>query len=263
MAAIALVAMDATHRDEEYPQRVVNGPSLLTGIAVCASCSSGMTRTGTNRRGKSYSYYSCAGCHQKGKSVCKGRHIPAAVLDDIILSNLKQQLLTPDRLASLLQTLADRQSAKTDAVDRRLISLQREVADTDERLRRLYRSIEDGIVELDDILRERTATLKSERERAKAAFDRARAQCGTVATIAPAKINAFARLMTEKLDNGDTNARKVYIRSIVDAIEVDDKAIRIIGNKDVLQAVIAGKQNANSNVRGFVRNWRTRHDSNV
>src|ERR1700730_10858831 len=92
--------------------RIVNGPSLLTGIAVCASCGSGMTRTGMNRRGKSYSYYSCAGCHQKGKSVCKGRHIPAAVLDDIILSNLKQQLLTPDRLVSLLQTLADRQSAK-------------------------------------------------------------------------------------------------------------------------------------------------------
>lgn len=70
------------------------------------------------------------------------------------------------------------------------------------------------------------------------------------------KIDAFARLMTEKLDNGDTNARKGYIRSIVDAIEVDDKAIRIVGSKDVLQAVIAGKQNANGDARGFVRNWR-------
>jgi hypothetical protein len=47
-----------------------------------------------------------------------------------------------------------------------------------------------------------------------------------------------------------------YIRSIVDVIEVDDKAIRIIGNKDVLQAVIAGKQNTNGNVCGFVRKWR-------
>jgi site-specific DNA recombinase len=171
--------------------------------------------------------YSCAGCHRKGKSVCNGRHIPAAVLDDIVLSNLKQRLLTSERLASVLELLAHRQSAKTDAVDRRLVSLQREVADTDERLR----SIEDGIVELDDILRERTASLKSERERAKAAYDRARAQCGTVAMIDSVKIDAFARLMTEKLDNGDTNARKGYIRSIIDAIEVDDKAIRIIGNK--------------------------------
>ena len=244
------------------PPRIVNGPSLLTGIAVCASCGAGMTRTGTNRRGKSYSYYSCAGCQNKGVSVCKGRHIPTATLDGIIISNLKQRLLTPDRLAGLLRSLVDRQAAKTEAVDRRLLTLQREVTDSDERLRRLYRSIEDGIVELDDILRERTATLKSERERAKAALDRARAQCGTVTTFDSAKIDAFARLMTEKLDNGDTNARRSYIRSIIDAIEVDDNAVRIIGSKDVLQAVIAGKQNANGNVRGFVRKWRARTDSN-
>ena len=244
------------------PPRVVNGPSLLTGIAVCASCGAGMTRTGTIRRGKSYSYYSCAGCHQKGASVCKGRHIPAATLDGIVVSNLKQRLLTPDRLAALLRTLADRQTAKTEAVDRRLITLQREVTDCDERLRRLYRSIEDGIVELDDILCERTTTLKSERERAKAALDRARAQCGTATMIDAAKIDAFAQLMNEKLDTGDTNARKGYIRSIVNVIEVDDKVIKIIGSKDVLQAVIAGKQTANGNVRGFVRNWRARRDSN-
>jgi hypothetical protein len=165
----------------------------------------------------------------EGHERLQGPSYPAAAtLDDIVLSNLKQRLFTPERLASMLQMLADRQSAKTDAVDRRLLSLQREVTDTDERLRRLYRSIEEGIVELYDILRERVAALKSDRERAKAAYDRARAQCGTVATIDAAKIDAFARLMSEKLDNGDTNARKGYIRSIVDAIEVDDKTIRII-----------------------------------
>jgi site-specific DNA recombinase len=62
--------------------------------------------------------------------------------------------------------------------------------------------------------------------------------------------------MTEKLDNGDTHAHKSYIRSIVDVIEVDDRAIRIVGSKDVLQAAIAGKQTANGHVRGFVRKWR-------
>jgi site-specific DNA recombinase len=179
-----------------------------------------------------------------------------------VVSNLKKRLLTPDRLAALLQTLGERQTAKTDAVDRRLLGLQREVTDSEERLQRIYRAIEDGIIELDDVLRERAATLKSERERAKAALDRARAQCGTVTISDSAKIDAFARLMIEKLDNGDINARRSYIRSIIDAIEVDDNAIRIIGSKDVLQAVIAGKQTANGNVRGFVRKWRARRDSN-
>jgi site-specific DNA recombinase len=217
----------------------------------------GNDRTGTtNRQGRSYSYYSCAGCAQKGKTVCKGRHIPAATLDDIVLTNLKTRVLAPDRLAELLKSLIERQAVKTESADHRLIALQKELTDADERLRRLYRSIEDGIVELDEILRERTAALKSQRERAKAALDHARAQCGTAAAIDAHKIDAFARLMNDKLGAADTNTRKAYIRSIIDAVEVDDRAIRIVGSKDILQAAIAGKQTENGNVRGFVRKWR-------
>jgi site-specific DNA recombinase len=156
--------------------------------------------------------------------------------------------------------LGERQAAKSESADRRLLTLQREVSDAEDRLKRLYRSIEDGIVELDDILRERTVTLKSERERAKAALDRARSQSGITATIDASKIDAFARLMNEKLENADTNTRKGYIRSIIDAIEVDDKAIRIIGSRDILQAAIAGKQIENGSIRGFVRNWRATVD---
>ncbi|WP_309774348.1 recombinase family protein [Nitrobacter vulgaris] len=83
------------------------------------------------------------------------------------------------------------------------------------------------------------------------------------AAVNAEKIDAFARLMKSKLDAGDTNTRKGYIRSIIDAVEVDDRVIRIIGGKDILQAAIAGKQTENGSVRGFVRKWRTRHDSNV
>src|SRR5450759_3431886 len=69
--------------------------------------------------------------------------------------------------------------------------------------------------------------------------------------------------MTEKLENVDTIAQGTYIRSLIADIEVDNNAIRIVGSKDVLQAVIAGKQTANGNVRGFVRKWRARDDSNI
>src|SRR5207237_646177 len=95
-----------------------------------------------------------------------------------------------------------------------------------------------------------------QRDRAKAALDHARAQCGMAAAVNAEKIDAFARLMNAKLDAGDTNTRKGYINSIIDAIEVDDETIRIIGSKDILQAAIAGKQTENGNVRGFVRKWR-------
>jgi hypothetical protein len=42
--------------------------------------------------------------------------------------------------------------------------------------------------------------------------------------------------MNERLENADTSARKGYIRSVIDAVEVDDGAIRIVGSKDIPQA---------------------------
>jgi site-specific DNA recombinase len=53
------------------------------------------------------------------------------------------------------------------------------------------------------------------------------------------------------------------IRSIIDAIEVDDKAIQIIGSRDILRAAIAGKQIENGNVGGFARKWRAIQNNTV
>jgi DNA invertase Pin-like site-specific DNA recombinase len=85
------------------PPRIVNGPTLLTGLAICASCGAGMTRTGTRRHNRFYSYYSCGGCHQKGKSVCAGRHIPTSKLDDLVIANVKERLFAPKRLEIILE----------------------------------------------------------------------------------------------------------------------------------------------------------------
>ncbi len=72
------------------------------------------------------------------------------------------------------------------------------------------------------------------------------------------------RDMREKLSSGEIPFRKAYIRSIVDRIEVDDRCIRIMGRKDVLeQAVLAEGGTAAPMVHSFVPKWRTRQDSNL
>ena len=101
------------------PPRITNGPSLLVGLATCGSCGAGMTRTGTAKRGKAYSYYSCGGCHTKGKTVCKGRHIPTARLDQLVTDAVREKLLTPERLTVILEALVDRQVAKDASVGSR------------------------------------------------------------------------------------------------------------------------------------------------
>ena len=243
--------------------RIVNGPTLLTGLAVCASCGSGMTRTGTARGHRSYSYYTCAGCHQKGKSVCKGRHIPMGKLDTLIIEGVKAQLLQPDRMSTILGALLDRQTTKDTAVEERRSVLKSEIKAKDEKLNRLYRAIEDGIVETDDQLRDRIKAIKNERDMAQASLDRIAEQSRDRSTLTPERIQAFTKLMHDKLDNGDVQARKAYLRAVISEIRVDDDKVSIIGDKATLSAVIAGQNGTNANVSGFVRKWRARNDSNV
>ena len=245
------------------PPRVVNGPTLLTGLAVCADCGAGMTRTGTRRRDRIYTYYSCAGCQQKGKSVCKGCHVPMPKLDALVLENVKQQLFTPERLTSILDALIERRSHKDQAVADRKAGLAASLAQVQDKLARLYKAIEDGIIELDQDLKDRVAALKNEKALIEATIDRLAAAGRAQAQISPEKLEAFAALMRIKLDTGDTQARKAYLRAVISRIEVDDQKVRIIGDKATLADVIAGRQTQAGNVRGFVRKWRARKDSNL
>ena len=253
----------ARHNPKVTPPRTVNGPNLLAGLATCATCGAGMVRTGTACGKRSYTYYSCAGCHQKGKSVCKGRHIPTAKLDNLVVENVKEKLLTPERLSFILEALLERSAAKDGAVAERRRSLDSQVAQAKDKLARLYRAIEEGVVELDDDLKARIVALKDERDIAVASLERIAQQAVARNDITPDRIEAFAELMRQKLDDGDVQARRSYLRSVISNIEVDDDRIRITGDKASLAEVIAGRAVGPANVSSFVRKWRTRHDSNV
>ena len=145
-----------------------------------------MTRTATRRRGREYSYYNCGGRHQKGKSICRGRHVPTARLDGLIIENVKEHLFSGDRLARILEALVEREGAEDQAVHQRRASLQAEITSRDDRLKRLYRAIEEGIAELDADLKQRIQALRQERQVAQAALDRMVDQTRTSAAITPA-----------------------------------------------------------------------------
>jgi site-specific DNA recombinase len=177
------------------PPRIVNGPTLLTGLAICASCGAGMTRTGTRRRDRFYSYYSCGGCHQKGKSVCAGRHIPMSKLDDLVIANVKERLFTAKRLEIILEGLTAMQASKHDEVQKRRANLEADLANTTDKLSRLYRAIEDGIVDLDHQLKERIETLKTHRDIIVAQLERMVTQARTNSAITPQRLQNFSRLI--------------------------------------------------------------------
>ena len=218
----------------------------------------------TPKRGnRSYSYYTCAGCHQKGPSVCKGRHIPLAKLDDLILSNVKDQPLAPERLEDILCKLVERRTSRQTEVAERRCALEAQRDKAKDKLARLYRAIEDGVVELDADLKDRIQAIKQERDLAETAIERITDTAASRTQITPARLAAFSDLMRDKLDTGDINARKAYLRAVVSRIEVDDENIRIIGEKSNLEKAVGTTLTGKFPVSGLVRKWCTRSDSNA
>jgi site-specific DNA recombinase len=246
------------------PPRVVSGPILLTGLTYCATCSGAMTlRTGTSKTGKVHKYYSCSTCARQGKTVCKGRSIRMDKLDDLVTSHLMERLLAPVRLEALLVSVAARRVEKAAEVNDRITGLKARADEADERLRRLYKMVEDGVTEMDDLLKVRVSALKADRETAFAALTRARGTNRVPIVIPGENIEAFGRLMRERLTAGAIPFRKAYLGAIIDRVEVDDHQIRICGRKDVLEQAVLANGGPIPGVRSFVRRWRARKDSNL
>jgi hypothetical protein len=243
--------------------RVTTGPILLTGLAVCATCGGGMTlRTGTSGSGAVHRYYTCSTQARKGKTTCKGRSIPMGKLDSLVTNQLVEHLFHPGRLAAILSSLTARRAEKAQSLNARILGLRREVTEAEDKLKRLYRLIEEGVTDLDDVLKDRLSNIKAERDRAKAALERASSHAAPITQIDPARIEGFGRLMRHNLTNGSVPFRKAYLRSIIDIVEVDDTRVRIKASKDVLERAVLANPSGENLGSQMSTGWRSLGDSN-
>ena len=188
--------------------------------------------------------------------------MPTAKLDQAVTQAVRDKLLTPERLTTILEALVDRQAAKDVAVANRRAAVEAEIKDTGDKLARLYRANEEGVVEIDAQLKERIAALKSSRDLAQDSLERIATQAASSRALTPERIAAFVDLVRQKIETADIQARKAYLQVVAPEIRVDDHKVQIIGDKANLAAVIAGQQTATGKVSGFVRKWRTMQDSN-
>src|SRR6266436_5838186 len=148
-------------------------------------------------------------------------------LDTLVTYHLIEQLFAPERLAEMLHSLSARRAEKMESLNTRVMALQREVTNAEERLKRLYRLVEDGLTDLDEVLKDRLNALKADRDRAKAALERAKEHLAPQIRIDPTLIEHFGRTMRENFSTGSVPFRKAYLQALINVIEVDDHHVRI------------------------------------
>jgi hypothetical protein len=194
---------------------------------------------------------------------CKGRSMPMGKLDSLVANRLVEHLFHPGRLAAILSSLTARRAEKAQSLNGRILELRREVTEAEDKLKRLYRLIEEGVTDLDDVLKDRLSNIKAERDRAKAALERASSHAVPITQIDPARIERFGSLMRHNLTNGSVPFRKAYLRSIIDIVEVDDTRVRIKGCKDALERAVLANPLGEDLGSQMSTTWRAPGDSNL
>lgn len=244
----------------KVPPRIVNGPTMLTGLLRCGSCGGGMTlRTG---KGGKYRYYACSNAMRKGRTACKGRSIRMEILDEFILCQLENKLFTPERLKAVLKELIVASASSERQRRKGRLALDRRLRDVRHQRNRLYEAIEGGFVQLDDTLRQRDSELRSKEEeilRLRAHAERRR--LAPRLKLTEDKLSDFAHSMHKRLRSPEPRFRKALLSQFVERIEVGDNEIRMVGSTATLAgALAASRQARQGEVPSFNREWWAERD---
>jgi len=171
-------------------------------------------------------------------------------------------------LETILEALIGRRQERAERRGEHLAELHKRIADTDQRLGRLYDAIESGMVNLDDAtVKERIASLKAIRQQAKDDAERIQAALNNTADqiVTPTMLKAFASAARERITLGNRGFRRGYLRALAQRVEVDEKEVRIMGSKsELLRTLVAASSGkpAAFGVQSSVLKWRALRDSN-
>ncbi len=134
------------------PPRLVNSPTLLTGLLKCG-CGAGMTLT-TGKSGQ-YRYYKCTRRQSQGNRACTSGNLPMEKLDSLVLGQLAEKVFAPERLQSLMAELRKRIKSSKDTQQERINEINRQIKKVEERQQRLLDAIEKGTIDLDETTQRR------------------------------------------------------------------------------------------------------------
>jgi site-specific DNA recombinase len=246
------------------PPRVVNGPTMLAGVARCAHCGAAMIQN--TGKGGLYRYYCCSRKMKQGATACPGQRIRMDELDKMVLDYLSGQLFTPERLEKLLASFLHEASQNAQARKERLRQARDSRAELDAGLNRLLALVERGLMQPDDpALAERMEQI----QRQKAELDRevSRLQDSLklgAPILTPDKLDTLSIAMRKRLADGPPQLRQAYMRLILQSVTVGANEIRLEGPPAALERLAQnGPSSSLPEVLSFAQEWRPREDSNL
>ncbi len=184
-------------------------------------------------------------------------------MNRLVLDAMAGQLLTSDRLPQLLRDVQRHRRAMANGNVHRRTALRRQLKETDRQIRNLLDGLAQGIVGDTALFREAMTAQENKRDETIRLLSMLDADAPP---LRHALSKAQAATLAAKLHRGLIEApaplQRRYVRGLVANIAVDHRKVVITGPKAAIAAA-ATTGAIDTGVRTFVREWRTRQDSNL
>jgi len=212
--------------------------------------------TATGKSGR-YRYYKCSNLIRKGSTKCSGRTVPMEEMDELIIGAIKLELLSTSKVGELLAQLLKRQSQSSKDRKEQISSREAALQAAQQTLSNLYSLVSEGLVKASDgDFKDRFMNAKQACAVARKERDQVMAELAPEAKADHEAIARFVSDMTNALELPSVAAKRSYLRSIIDGIEVGEKSIIIYGQKKLIERAVLNGTIAPSGVPTFVREWR-------
>ena len=201
-----------------HPRRVASS-YMLSGLVKCKSCRRALS--GQDAKSGKFSYYVCQSIMKRGKGACKTPRLNARRFEKLVVGQIRSNILTEDNIKDLVRLVDEEMDGVAHEQRKRLESIGGELADVRRWLDKLYRAIETSDLDITDIAprikehRERERKLQEAAREAETALSERRVRLDDVETIA-----AFAKDMSEYLNQSELTERRAFIGSFVEEIIV-------------------------------------------
>ncbi len=235
-----------------HPRRAAS-PYLLSGLAKCQTC--GKALTAAEAKSGKYTYYVCQSILKQGSGTCDTPRLNARSFEDIIISNIRENILTESNIRDLVKLLDEEMDGVAREQRQNLETIEAELEDVKRKLDRIWHFVESTDLDMADAS-ERILEHRHRREQLEAAAEEARAVLAERRELLDSAdvIAAFASEMSEFLKTSELTETKAFVRSFVKEVLVRPGGATIIYTIPTPEdSPIGGKDAAEIALNGGVR----------
>jgi len=243
--------------NKRFASRNTRIPSLLQGLAACASCGYGYYRTSTTTSaGKKIYYYRCLGSDDyryQGGRVCQNKPVRAGYVDQVVWDHVTGLLADPALIRAEIDKRLER-ARTSDPVTRKRDQLEKALAKTAASISAMVTAFSEQLITIDE-LRARMPDLRARQTGLKdqiAALDAQAADRDAYLKLAE-DLEGFLARLRQNTATATTEDRQRVLRAVVQDVLIGPEKLTIRHRIPVRERAASGGHNDTTDTEGDMR----------